>query len=181
MSSGEVVVGVTGGIAAYKTAAVVSQLVQSGVSVTVVMTASAERFVGKATFAALTGRPVATEVFDDSQFPLGAHITLARQAQLLCVAPATASFLARCAHGLADDLLSTLYLSFRGSVLMAPAMNAEMWDKAVVQRNVEQLVADGVRMIDPEEGWLSCREQGVGRMASPERIVQEIQQQLPKR
>jgi phosphopantothenoylcysteine decarboxylase/phosphopantothenate--cysteine ligase len=181
MNGHEVVVGVTGGIAAYKTAAVVSQLVQLGVSVTVVLTESAERFVGKATFAALTGRAVATEVFDDSQFPLGAHITLAQRAQLLCVAPATASFFAKCATGLADDLLSTLYLSFRGPVLMAPAMNAEMWEKAVVQRNVRQLVADGVEVIDPEEGWLSCRESGVGRMASPERIVQEIQQRLTKR
>ena len=104
-----VVVGVTGGIAAFKTAALVSQLVQGGAGVTVVMTAAAERFIGAATFAALTGRAVAREIFDAGQFPLGAHIELAERAELLVVAPASADFLAKAAHGLADDLLSTLY------------------------------------------------------------------------
>lgn len=178
MNAREVLVGVTGGIAAFKTAALVSQLVQSGVHVTVVMTAAAERFVGKATFAALTGRPVATEIFDETQFPLGAHISLAQRARLLCIAPATANFLAKAAQGASDDLLSTLYLCFRGPVLVAPAMNCEMWQHPAVQRNVEQLGLDGVQIIAPEEGWLSCRQQGVGRMASPERIFEAIQQKL---
>lgn len=178
MNGREVLVGVTGGIAAFKTAALVSQLVQSGVHVTVVMTAAAERFVGKATFAALTGRLVATEIFDESQFPLGAHISLAQRAQLLCVAPATANFLAKAAQGASDDLLSTLYLCFRGPVFIAPAMNCEMWQQPAVQRNVQQLARDGVHIIDPEEGWLSCRQQGMGRMASAERIFSAIQQEL---
>jgi phosphopantothenoylcysteine decarboxylase/phosphopantothenate--cysteine ligase len=126
MTPREILIGVTGGIAAYKTAALVSQLVQSGAGVTVVMTSAAERFVGRDTFTALTGRPVHSEVFGDPEHPLGAHIELAQRAQLLCVAPATANFLAKAATGLADDLLSTLYLSFTGPVLVAPAMNCEM-------------------------------------------------------
>lgn len=170
----EIVVGVTGGIAAFKTAALVSQLVQSGAHVTVVMTVDAKQFVGPATFAALTGRPVADRVFDDATYPLGAHIELARKAKLFVVAPATANFLAKAACGLADDLLSTLYLAFTGPVLLAPAMNTEMWEKSVVQRNVVQLRADGVRFVDPEEGWLSCRTRGAGRMAAPETILAAI-------
>jgi phosphopantothenoylcysteine decarboxylase/phosphopantothenate--cysteine ligase len=179
MRDREILIGVTGGIAAYKTAALVSQLVQAGARVSVILTAAAEQFVGKATFAALTGRPVPSEVFDDAH-PLGAHIELAQRAELLCVAPATANFLAKAAAGLADDLLSTLYLSFEGPVLLAPAMNCQMWTKPAVQRNVERLRQDGVKFVDPEEGWLSCREVGVGRMAAPERILQAIQAVLAK-
>jgi phosphopantothenoylcysteine synthetase/decarboxylase len=181
MNGREIVVGVTGGIAAYKTAALVSQLVQAGAGVTVVTTAAAEQFVGAATFAALTGRPVARKVFDEAQFPLGAHIELAERAELLVVAPASADFLAKAAHGLADDLLSTLYLAFTGRVLMAPAMNTAMWEKPAVQRNLTQLRADGVQFIDPESGWLSCRQVGAGRMAAPERIVEEVKRLLADR
>jgi phosphopantothenoylcysteine decarboxylase len=170
----EIVVGVTGGVAAYKTAALVSKLVQSGSGVTVVLTKAAEHFVGAATFAALTGRPVAREIFDEGHFPLGAHITLAERAQLLVVAPASADLMAKAAHGLADDLLSTLYLAFSGRVLMAPAMNTAMWEKAAVQRNVAQLRADGVQFVDPTAGWLSCRQVGAGRMAEPEAILAAI-------
>ena len=174
----ELIIGVTGGIAAFKTAALVSQLVQAGAGVSVVMTESARQFIGPATFEALTGRAVHTGVFNEAGHPLGAHIDLAEQAELLCVAPATANFLAKAACGLADDLLSTLLLSFAGKVLVAPAMNCEMWAKPAVQRNVEQLRLDGIYIIDPEEGWLSCRKQGAGRMASPERIREVIGEQL---
>jgi phosphopantothenoylcysteine decarboxylase len=181
MTGREVIIGCSGGIAAYKTAALVSQLVQAGAGVTVVMTASARQFIGSATFAALTGRPVAEQVFDDSTYPLGAHIELARQAHLLCVAPATANVLAKAAAGMADDLLSTLLLSFTGPVLLAPAMNSEMWDKPSVQRNVVQLRNDGIHFVDPEEGWLSCRTRGVGRMAGPEKIFTAIGELLQMR
>jgi phosphopantothenoylcysteine decarboxylase/phosphopantothenate--cysteine ligase len=174
MMGREVLVGVTGGIAAYKTAFLVSRLVQSGAAVTVIMTRSAEQFVGQSTFSALSGRPVHTELFRDERNPLGAHIELARRAELLCVAPASANFLAKAAHGLADDLLTTLYLCFQGPVLLAPAMNSEMWRKPAVQRNVAQVTADGARVIQPQDGWLSCREQGVGRMADPEQILQAV-------
>ena len=172
--SREIIIGVTGGIAAYKTAALVSELVQSGLGVTVVMTRCAQKFVGAATFRALTGRPVATRGFEADDHPLGAHIELARQAELLCVAPATANFLAKAACGLADDLLSTLLLSFTGPVLLAPAMNKEMWTKPAVQRNVELLRQDGYHFAGPGDGWQSCRERGVGRMAEPAEIAAAI-------
>ncbi|MEO8493959.1 MAG: flavoprotein [Planctomycetota bacterium] len=175
MTGREILVGVAGGIASYKTAALVSQLVQTGHSVSVVMTASAQKFVGQATFAALTGRGVATEIFDEAAHPLGAHITLAERAELFCIAPATANFMAKAANGLADDLLSTLYLAFAGKIIVAPAMNCDMWEKAAVQRNLKQLREDGIEIVDPEEGWLSCRKRGVGRMAAPETILAAIQ------
>ena len=126
MSGPEIIVGVTGGISAYKSAELVSQLVQSGVLVNVVMTGAAQAFVGKATFAALSGRPVADELFDSQRHPLGSHITLPEQSQLLCIAPASANFLSKAVNGIADDLLSTLYLAFSGPVVMAPAMNSSM-------------------------------------------------------
>lgn len=175
----EILIGVTGGVAAFKTAALVSQLVQKGFGVSTILTPAAKEFVGVATFAALSGRPVAEKIFDPTAFPLGAHITLAERGNLLCVAPATADFLAKAAHGIADDLLTTLYLAFDGPVLVAPAMNAEMWDKPAVQRNVKQLRDDGVHIIDPEVGWQSCRRSGAGRMASPEKILSEIVQRMP--
>lgn len=174
----EILIGVAGGVAAYKTATVVSRLVQTGHGVTVVMTKSAQQFIGAATFHALTGRPVFVESFDQSQHPLGPHIELARRADVMCVAPATANLLAKTAHGLADDLLSTLLLSFNGPVLFAPAMNCEMWEKPAVQRNVKTLQADGVTMIGPGEGWLSCRQVGAGRMSEAEEIVEAIVQSL---
>ncbi|MEX2113645.1 MAG: flavoprotein [Pirellulales bacterium] len=180
MIAREVIVGISGGIAAYKTAGLVSQLVQAGAGVSVVLTASAREFIGPATFAALTGRPVYEHVFDNQRLPLGAHIELAERANLLCIAPATANVLAKAAQGMADDLLSTLLLSFTGPVLMAPAMNCEMWDKPSVQRNVAQLRQDGVHFVDPEEGWLSCRTRGIGRMAAPEKILAAIEQLLDK-
>lgn len=173
MDKKEILIGVTGGVAAYKTAAMVSRLVQDGFGVQVIMTKAATQFVGKATFAALTGRSVVSEIFDP-QFPLGAHIELARGADLFCIAPATANFLAQTANGIADDLLSTLYLCFMGPVLMAPAMNCEMWDKDSVQRNVSQLQKDGVHFVGPEEGWLSCREKGKGRMSEPDSIIEAL-------
>ena len=175
MPEKEIIIGVTGGVAAYKAAALTSQLVQSGFGVRAVMTPSAEKFIGAATFAALTGRPVVTEIFDPA-FSLGAHIELAREAEILCIAPATANFIAKAAQGIADDLLSTLYLCFAGSVIIAPAMNFEMWEQPAVQRNVDQVRKDGVHLIEPHEGWLSCRVHGVGRMGSPEEIAEAIMQ-----
>ena len=174
----ELIVGVSGGIAAFKTAALVSSLVQQGHGVSVVMTHAARKFVGPATFRALTGRPVASDVFDRGRFPLGAHIELAEAADLLCVAPASADLLAKAACGLADDLLSTLLLSFEGPILMAPAMNTAMWQKPAVQRNVATLRGDGVHFVDPQEGWQSCRRAGMGRMAEPADIQAAIERLL---
>jgi len=180
MKGREILVGVTGGVAAYKTAALVSQLAQAGAGVSVVLSAAAREFVGAATFEALSGRKVHSGVFGESDYPLGTHIGLAERAELLCVAPATANFLAKTAHGLADDLLSTLMLSFSGPALLAPAMNGQMWDKPAVQRNVEQLRNDGYAFVGPEEGWLSCRQSGMGRMASPEAIFAAIGELLKR-
>ena len=174
----EIVIGVSGGIAAYKSAALVSLLVQQGAQVTAVLTRNAKRFIGAATFAALTGRPVAMPSFDPGRYPLGAHIELAAQADLVIVAPATADFLAKAAAGMADDLLTTLYLCAQSPVLVAPAMNSAMWAKPAVQRNVLQLSADGVTIIQPGTGWLSCRQHGAGRMAEPEEIATVIRQLL---
>jgi phosphopantothenoylcysteine decarboxylase/phosphopantothenate--cysteine ligase len=175
--SREILIGVCGGVSAYKSAAMVSRLVQDGHGVTVVLTRSAKRFIGAATFRALTGRQVVRDIFDPS-YPLGAHIELARLADILCVAPATANLLAKAAHGIADDLLSTLLLTFTGPKLLAPAMNTEMWAQAAVQRNVDQLKADGYRLIGPASGWLSCRDQGAGRMSEPEEIRAAILEAL---
>jgi len=177
MTEKNIIVAVTGGVAAFKAAALTSQLAQNGYNVRAVMTPAAQKFIGAATFAALTGHSVVTDIFDP-QFPLGSHIELARSSDLLCVAPATANFLAKAACGVSDDLLSTLYLCFTGPVIVAPAMNCEMWEKASVQRNVKQLLDDGVTMVDPQEGWLSCRTKGIGRMAPPEDIASVIEDKL---
>jgi phosphopantothenoylcysteine decarboxylase len=170
MTSGRVVVAVGGGIAAYKSATLVSRLVQKGLDVHVVMTEAAQQFVGSATFTALCNRAPVINPFDH-RFPLGPHIELAEQCKLMIVAPATARILASCANGLADDLLSTLYLCMECPILMAPAMSSPMWAKPSVMRNVAQLTDDGIHWVGPEEGWLSCRKVGTGRMAEADDIL----------
>jgi phosphopantothenoylcysteine decarboxylase len=176
----EIIIGVSGGIAAYKTAALVSSLVQKGHGVSVVMTRSARRFIGPATFRALTGRPVVSGSFDQ-HYPLGAHIELADKADLLCIAPASADIVAKAACGLADDLLSTLLLSFTGPIIFAPAMNSAMWEKPAVQRNIKTLRADGHHIIDPQSGWQSCRRTGIGRLADPADIESAIERVLAQK
>ena len=166
-----VVLGVGGGIAAYKAATICSRLVQAGHEVRVAMTSAATQFVGSATFSALSGRAVATDSFDSITWPLGPHIELAEGADLFIVAPATANLLGQFAGGLAADLLSTLYLQVDCPILLAPAMSNAMWSKPAVQRNVEQLRTDGCHFVGPELGWLSCRQSGEGRMSEPEQIV----------
>jgi phosphopantothenoylcysteine decarboxylase/phosphopantothenate--cysteine ligase len=180
MQGREIVLGVTGGIAAYKAAALTSSLVQEGAGVTAVLTPNARRFVGSATFAALTGRPVAIRGFD-ARYPLGPHIELAARADVVVVAPASADFLAKAAAGAADDLLTTLLLCAECPVLVAPAMNAAMWAKPAVQRNVRRLAEDGVTVIQPGTGWLSCRQRGAGRMAEPDEIAAAIRTALAGR
>jgi len=175
MQDREVLIAVSGGIAAYKTAALVSQLVQAGAGVSVVMTRSATKLVAPKTFEALSGRPVATAVFGRGSHP---HIETARKAEVLCVAPATANILAKAAVGLADEIVSTVLLTFNGPTIFAPAMNVEMWLKPAVQRNIAQLRADRAVIIEPEIGHLSCGEVGAGRMAEPEVIFNAIANQL---
>ncbi len=170
----EILIGVSAGVSAYKTASLVSRLAQDGYGVSVVMTPTAEKFVGRATFSALSGRQVVVDSFDMQDYPLGPHIELARKADLVCVAPATADLLAKLAQGHADDLLTTLLLAFEGPLLVAPAMNSEMWAKPAVQRNLKTVASDGAHVIQPGSGWLSCREVGTGRMAEAEEIRSAI-------
>ena len=168
----ELLLGITGGIAAYKSAVVVSRLTQHGIGVTVVMTRSATKLIAPKTFEALSGRPVYYSVFGAEKSHV--HIELAKEADLFCIAPATANILAKAAHGIADDLVSTLLLSFDKPIVFAPAMNTVMWNKPSVQRNVKQLLADGMFFIGPESGHLSCGDTGLGRMVEPDTIVEKI-------
>jgi phosphopantothenoylcysteine decarboxylase/phosphopantothenate--cysteine ligase len=174
MTDRELLLGITGGIAAYKSADLCSKLMQAGAKVTVVLTEAAENFIGRTTFEALTGRPVYRDLFAPQEHHIGEHIGLARRAELLVIAPASADFLAKAACGLADDLLSTLTLAVTCPVLLAPAMNTEMWNKPAVQRNVRQLQADGFLFAAPASGWLSCGQVGAGRMAEPGEIQARI-------
>lgn len=178
VASREILVGVCGGVAAYKTADLVSKLVQRGANVTVVMTKSSHQFIGETTFHALTNRPVYTEMFQPQEHHLGEHIGLARRADLLVVAPATANVMGCIAQGIADDLLTTLALAVTCPVLVAPAMNNEMWGKPPVQRNLQQLKEDGLLIVGPGEGWLSCGVTGPGRMAEPAEILAAIERAL---
>lgn len=167
-----VTLAVGGGIAAFKAATICSRLVQSGVDLRVAMTDAATQFIGVSTFAALSGKPVATGSFDPDRWPLGPHIELVEGADLMIVAPATAGLIGQFAQGLAADLVSTLYLQADCRVLLAPAMSQKMWSKPAVKRNIETLRSDGCLFIGPDEGWLSCRQQGSGRMSEPEAIVE---------
>ena len=171
MNGREIVLGVTGGIAAYKSADLCSKLVQAGANVSVVMTEAATHFIGATTFEALTGRPVYASSFKPVEHFRGEHIGLAQRAELFVVAPATAHFLAQAAGGFAGDLLSTLVLTATCPLLLAPAMNCEMWAKRSVQRNIGILRSDGVYIVEPGSGWLSCGQVGAGRMAEPAEII----------
>lgn len=159
-----IVLGVTGGVAAYKAAELVRLLVKAGAEVDVVLTEAGAQFVGPATFQALTGRRVWQALWDPRLDNGMAHIDLTRGAAVLLVAPATADFLAKLAHGLADDLLSTLCLARDCPLLVTPAMNRQMWENPATQRNVAQLRADGVSILGPAHGEQACGEVGAGRM-----------------
>ncbi len=163
--------GVTGCIAAYKAVEVLRGLQKRGVSVQVVMTRHAAQFVGPLTFQSISGQPVITEMFAPTDDPEIKHIQIAQAIDLLLVAPATANTLAKFANGIADDFLSTLYISTTAPVLVAPAMNVEMWAHPATQENVRRLRERGVRFVDPGEGYLACRTVGAGRLAEPADIV----------
>ena len=169
-----ILLGVSGGIAAYKSAELVRLLRKQGNEVRVVMTRSAMQFISPLTFQALSGNPVHSELLDaDAENAMG-HISLARWADLLIIAPATANLIAKLSHGLADDLLSTLYLAALCSVYVAPAMNQAMWNKAVTQENIEKLQRHGVTVIGPEQGDQACGETGFGRMSEPVAICKHL-------
>jgi phosphopantothenoylcysteine decarboxylase / phosphopantothenate---cysteine ligase len=172
------VLGVTGGVAAYKAAELVRLFAQAGVDTQVVCTSAALRFVGAATFQALSGRPVFSDLWDERIDNGMAHIEFTRDADCVLIAPASADFLAKLVQGRADDLLSTLCLARACPLLVAPAMNREMWDNPATQRNVSQLKRDGVSVLGPEEGEQACGETGFGRMLEPEDLLAVVQARL---
>src|SRR5713226_7835157 len=174
-----VALGVSGGVAAYKAAELVRRLQQEGLDVQVVMTKSAQEFVTPLTFAALTGQKVITEMFGNESTDANVesaieHIAVAQRIDLLVVAPATANVIAKMARGVADDFLTTLYLATTAPVVVAPAMNVNMWEHAATQENLETLRARGVRVVEPDEGYLACGMSGPGRLAGVEAIAQAV-------
>ena len=169
-----ILLGVTGGIAAYKAAELVRLLKKNGADVRAVMTDSGAQFVSPVTLQALSGNPVHTSMWDQSIANGMPHIELSRDCDLILVAPATADFIAKLAAGRADDLLSTLCLARDCALMIAPAMNRQMWENPSTQRNIKTLLADGVHLVGPDSGEQACGELGVGRMSEPSLIANEI-------
>ena len=179
-----VLVGVTGGIAAYKTAALVSMLVQQGHHVNVAMTSAATKFVGAATFEALSGRPVYVDTWTTIDDATSQHVSLANRADIMIVAPCSMNSIAKFAHGFAGDALSLLVAAIdrsRVPVLLAPAMNAVMWSQPSTQRNLDMLRSDGFTIVEPTHGWLACRTDGCGRMPDPDELAAAIGRGLAAR
>ena len=172
-----VLLGISGGIAAYKSAELVRLLTKHNYEVRVVMTEAATRFISPLTFQALSAHPVHTQLLDADQENAMGHINLARWADLLLIAPATANCLAKFSYGLADDLLSTLYLAVECPVYIAPAMNQAMWLKPATQENIQRLIQHGVTFIGPDKGSQACGDIGPGRMTEPETILQSLNNQ----
>lgn len=170
----EIVLGVTGGIAAYKSAEIVSRLRHSGANVHVIMTRNATEFIAPLTFQTLSANQVVTDTFEAPEYWNVEHVALAKLADIFVVAPATANILAKMASGIADDMLSTTLLATKAQILVAPAMNTGMWTAPATQNNVKVLKERGVQMIGPESGMLACGDEGAGRMSEPETIVGEI-------
>ncbi|MGH9614013.1 MAG: bifunctional phosphopantothenoylcysteine decarboxylase/phosphopantothenate--cysteine ligase CoaBC, partial [Bryobacteraceae bacterium] len=180
------VLGVGGGIAAYKSAELARALIERGMRVQVVMTRAAREFIQPLTFAALTGQKVITDLFasasaGETLSSAVEHIAVAQDNDILVVAPATADLLARFAHGLADDFLTTLYLAFRGPVVLAPAMNSQMWSHPATTANLETLRARGHMILEPDDGYLACGTIGPGRLPDPERIAEAVSSALAPR
>ena len=172
ISNREVVLGVTGSIAAYKACEIASRLVELGVRVTPVLTRSALELVGAASFEAITGRRAITNLFEPFQNPEIEHIAVATRAHLFLIAPATANILAKAAHGIADDWLSTTLLATRAPILFAPAMNSNMYTHPATQANIETLRARGGHFVGPESGRLACGSVGIGRMIDPAIVIE---------
>jgi phosphopantothenoylcysteine decarboxylase/phosphopantothenate--cysteine ligase len=181
MEGKRILLGVTGGIAAYKSADLVRRLMERGAEVQVVMTAGARQFVTPTTFQALSGKTVRTDLWDAAAEAAMGHIELARWADLVLVAPASADFLARLTHGLADDLLTTLCLATLAPIAVAPAMNHIMWLNAATQANAELLISRGVQLLGPGVGDQACGETGPGRMLEPLEIVSKVELRLAHR
>ena len=174
----EVVQGVTGGIAAFKSAEIVSLLRKQGANVHVIMTKNATQFVAPLTFETMSANPVVTDTFERPERWEVEHVALAKRAELFCIAPATANILAKLAWGLADDMLSTTALATRAPILVAPAMNVNMWEAEATRKNMAVLRERGVHVIGPDSGFLACGDSGSGRMSEPQEIVAAIEELL---
>ena len=176
-----IVVGVCGGIAAYKTCHVVSALAQQGAEVTVAMTEAATRFVTPLTFQALSGRPVFTSQWDQFDDADPQHVRLAHDLDVVLVAPCTMNTAARLVAGFADDAVTSILSAVdrtRVPVLLAPSMNAEMWNQPATRRNIEALGKDDFTVIEPSEGWQACRRSGPGRLPEPEELLEQVRAKL---
>lgn len=173
-----ILLGVTGGIAAYKAAALASALRKEGASVQVIMTKNALEFITTLTFETLTNNAVITDTFGHELSYDVAHVSLAKKTDIAIIAPATANIIAKMAAGIADDMLSTTYLALRCPVFVAPAMNTAMYENKVVQQNIEKIKLMGCHIIEPGEGFLACGDTGTGRMAEPEQIIEAIKNRL---
>jgi len=173
-SKTRVLLGVTAGIAAYKSPDLVRRLIERGAEVQVVLTSGARRFVAPMTFQAVSGRPARSDLWDEGAEAAMGHIELARWAQLVLIAPATADFIARLAHGQADDLLTTLCLATEAPLVIAPAMNRVMWANKATQANVGTLESRGVRILGPGSGNQACGEVGTGRMWEPTLLASSL-------
>ena len=170
----KIILGISGGIAAYKSAELARLLMQEGASVQVVMTEAAQQFVTPVTMQALTGKPVFTSQWDNSVANNMAHIELSRAADAILIAPASADLMAKLSLGLADDLLTTLCLARDCQLLLAPAMNKQMWEHAATQRSVARLTQDKVELLGPASGAQACGEVGMGRMLEPAEITEQL-------
>lgn len=170
----KIVLGVTGGIAAYKSAELVRELVRAEAEVHVVMTRNSQAFITPLTFQTLSGNPVITELFSLTEESEIGHISLANAAELLVIAPATANIIGKIAGGIADDMLTTIVMATKAPVLLAPAMNVHMWENVIFQENVEKLRSRGYHFIEPEAGELACGYEGKGRLAEVPEIMEEI-------
>ena len=177
---GNVVLGVTGGIAAYKSAEIVSRLKKRNVNVDVIMTRNAQEFVAPLTFQSLSGNKTITDMFSTDFHPEIEHISLAKKADVLLIAPATANIIGKLAHGIADDMLSTVAMATKAQIVLAPAMNTVMYESDALQENLAVLKNRGMIIIEPQEGLLACNDIGKGKMEEPEVIVDAVMLQLIK-
>ena len=177
-ASGTVLLGVTGGIAAYKAADLASRLRQSGLNVITVMTASAQKLIAPLTFEYITNNPVVTDLWSKAQARNPDHIAISEKAEVAVIAPATANIIGKLANGIADDALTTIIMAFRKPLIIAPAMNQKMYESPALQENLERLRQRGVKQIGPDEGWLACGTTGIGRMAERSEILEAVFNQL---
>ena len=176
-----IVLGITGGIAAYKTAELTRRLVEEGAEVHVMMTAGAQQFITPLTLQTLSGHPVHTDLFSLTQEQEIGHIFLADRADVFLIAPASADILAKVSHGICDDLITTVLCATQAPVLFAPSMNVHMWENSITQENIQKLKNHGFQIIEPDAGFLACGYTGKGRLPDPEMLLSEIAKALKVR